>query len=608
MHHPQTFPQFSRRVAPLLRATALAAGLAALLIACGGEEKPGGGGSTANEQTCAVDGDCDGGKKCIDSKCTLPFTGGDSASTFDAGPQPDAGGTADAAAKADTGSTTGGQTGGDCATCSADSDCAEGFACVPLLNSTDKNFCVKKCSAKSECTAGLLCQQATQAAQKFCIPPSFKCEGCAIDGCKGEGESCDFSAKPPACVKAGGTCATCQLTKDCGPNMVCVKQGNDKICAPSCASGEKCPSNSTCIDFSVGIKACSFTAEKCCFGDSCKASSACAGCPGKCVAGACVECLKDADCSGGSTCIASSHTCQKASCPSEKPIKLATGECVECSNDTHCSGSSVGPKCVANKCAKANQNNECAVCQDPYPGCVEINGAWSCVECATDADCAAKKKGSCSAKTFTCSGTTAGGGTVTPSTKCKADSDCKPGTSGFTLKCDVPTGTCYDVKGQCDNIVAFCNASKGSVCKPFDLLGLGGAGGGLPSIPGLPSSTPSSSGAGVCSCGTSGGSSGSGWDDSICKQFKLTKCDCAKDAKSKDCDPIGLGSCCQQSGGGGSPLSLLTCISQLTGSKPDPACFGGKSCSDMSCLTAATGGGGSSSGKGGYCADPQATP
>ena len=581
---------------PAALAILLPVALALVLTACG-TDKPSSSANTGADKPCSVDGDCDSGQTCVQSKCTVGFGGGDVAAGFDAGTADDAGAATDATTAQDTGKT-GTKDGGDCAACQADADCADGYGCVPLLNSTDHNFCVKKCTASSECTAGLLCQQATQATQQFCIPPTFKCEGCAVDGCTGD-ENCDFAAKPPKCMKVGGSCATCQLSKDCAAGMVCVKQGSEKVCAPNCAAGESCPENSACIDFGTGIKACSFTAETCCYGASCTSSAVCKGCAGKCIAGKCVECLQDADCKDGS-CIVSSHTCQLAKCPDDKPQKLVTGECVACTNDTHCAASSVGPKCIGNSCAKANQSNECSVCQDPYPGCVEINGAWSCVECATDDDCKKSGKGSCSAKTFTCSGST--GGTITPTTKCKADADCKAGTSGFTLVGDVATETCYDTKGQCDNVVAFCNAKAGSVCKPFDLLGLGG--GGLPSIPGLPSTTPASSGAGVCSCG-SASTGGSTWDDSICKLLSLSACDCTKDAKSKACDPAGLGSCCQSKGGsgGGNPLSLLTCLSALTGSKPDPTCYGGKSCSDLSCLTAAMGTGGGTSGAGGYCAD-----
>ncbi len=581
--------------------------LSALLVlaACGSDKAPAGGGPTG--AACTLDGDCAAGEVCKDQVCSPAFAGGDVAPGFDAGTGGADTGSSDGAAAADTGG--GGSASGEtCGACQKDGDCATGFTCVPLLNSTDNNFCVKQCAADAECGPGLLCQQATQAAQKYCVPPTFKCEGCAVTGCAAD-EKCDFNGAPPTCKKVGGVCSECQLSKDCANGQVCVKQGDSKICAPDCAGGEKCPGNSACTAFDSGIKACAFASDKCCFEASCTTSSACQGCPDKCVAGKCVECTKDGDCTDGS-CLLKNFTCQKSKCPDDKPQKLVTGECVACTNDTHCAASSVGPKCIANKCAPSNQNNECSVCQDPYPGCVEINGAWSCVECATDDDCKKKGAGSCSAKTYSCSGTTSGSGPT--SGTCKSDADCSAGTTGFKLKCDTGSGLCYDTNGQCDNVTAFCNAKAGSVCKPFDLLGLGGAGGGLPQIPGLPSGggLPSSSGAGVCSCGTSGSTSG-GWDMSICKALSLNSCDCAKDSKSKECDPLGLGSCCQQSsgGGGGNPLSLLACLGQLQNNKPDPACFGGKPCVDLSCLTAMTGGGGggASSGGGGYCGDPTAT-
>ncbi|HAN31530.1 MAG TPA: hypothetical protein DCQ06_08020 [Myxococcales bacterium] len=572
------------------------------LSACGSDDGGGGNSSTATGTgTCAVDGDCQNGQTCQNGQCTASFSGGDTLQPFDSGTSPD--GATDSGATVDTGG--GASAGETCGSCKTESECASGYACVPLLNSTDSNFCVKKCSAGSDCDEGLLCQQATQAEQKYCVPPTFKCEGCAVSGCA-QDESCDFSSNPPVCTKVGGPCASCQLSKDCGAGQVCVSQAGTKVCAPVCGVNKACPTNSACVNFDAGIEACSYLADACCYGDSCQSSAACQGCAGKCVAGKCVECIKDDDCTDGS-CLLKNHTCQKAKCPTEKPQKLLTGECVECTNDTHCAASSAGPKCIGNICSPSNQSNECSVCKDPYPGCVEINGSWSCVECATDADCAAKNAGACSAKTYSCSGTSAGGGPKTGS--CKSDSDCSAGTSGFSLACDVGSGLCYDKDGQCDNVTAFCNSAAGSICKPFDLLGLGGAAGGLPSIPGLPGgggSAPASSGAGVCSCGSSAASAG--WDDTLCKLTNAS-CDCVKDHKSKACEvPLVGGSCCQptSSGCGMNPLSLLACLGQLQNSSPDPACFGGKPCLDLSCLTAMMGAGGapSSGAGGGYCGTP----
>ena len=579
--------------------TALVAALA--LGACGSDNKSNGTGTAAIQ--CVIDSDCSANQTCVSGTCTNGFSGGDVNTGGDAASDATGSDTAsgtDAATSDDTSTTDTAvvNNGGSCGVCEKDSDCGSDFSCVPLLNSPP-NFCVKKCTTNGDCSGGLICEQATTAAQKFCIPPTFKCQGCATTGCKAD-ESCDFTSENPTCLKVGGACSSCQIPKDCADGMTCVKLGKDKVCAPACGSGGgTCPDKSLCVTFTAGISACSYSSSTCSYTGA--PSAACAGCPDKCVAGACVECVKDDQCGTGGTCVPGTFTCAKDKCPDDKPQKLVTGVCVECTNDTHCAASSVGPKCVGNVCSAANQSNECAVCKDPYPGCVEINGNWSCVECATDADCAAKGKGTCSSKTFTCSATSSASGPTSGS--CKSDADCPAGTTGFDLACDVGTGLCYDKAGQCDNLAAFCNAAKGSVCKPFDGLGLGG-GGGLPQIPGLPGgggSGPTTPGAGVCSCGSTG-SSGSGWDDSLCKTLNLSSCQCDVDATSKGCDPFGLGSCCQQKGGGGgNPLGLLQCLQALQGGSADPACFGGASCLDMSCLTSAMGGGSSSSGGGGYC-------
>jgi hypothetical protein len=354
-----------------------------------------------------------------------------------------------------------------------------------------------------------------------------------------------------------------------------------------------------------------------------------------------LQCTKNADCPGGScnlttyTCVNGS-TCPPPGAPQKKIKKSATGECVECTNDTHCAGSSGGPKCniQTNTCEKSSASNECAVCGGDYPGCIDINGTWTCVECTTDDDCAKKSKGTCSSKTYTCSGS-GGGGIIGPKTgTCKSDADCPADPNGtFDLACDAASGLCYDKAGKCDNVVAFCNAAAGSVCElSGDLLGGGGLPGGLPGgVPGLPGGgqTPAPS-VGSCSCGTGGGSSGGGAGSGytynpICDQLKafvpnLAKCDCAKDPNSPDCGisiPIPLPipgiptNCCTAPSGGGSggsgggsgggtglPLDCLLGGVGGSGGTSDPMCFGGIKCS-TNILKCFSGQKGSSCGGGG---------
>jgi hypothetical protein len=503
-----------------------------------------------------------------------------------------------------------------CGKCKVDADCGTDFQCISLISG---NFCARKCAAATDCAAGYNCAQASsdpKNTQTYCVLPSFDCAGCAGDpaGCP-SGQKCNVKVGTPTCVAVKQQCEACNQDVDCDNGLRCVKQGDAKVCSPDCGGGKACPANSTCQSF-FGIQACAFQADKCCYGSSCQVSTACKGCDAsKCLGGQCVECVKDADCTGGS-CNIAVHSCVKtADCSGAKPIKLAaTGECVECANDTHCAASAVGPKCdpSTHTCGKGTQNTECAACGGAYPGCVEINGTWSCVECSTDKDCADKSKGTCSGKTYTCSGSV-GAGTGPSSGTCKADSDCANGPSTtFSLKCDVKSGLCYDEKGFCDNLVAFCNAAAGSNCAPVGGLPTGG-------IPGLPGA---GGGASACTCPL-GGSGGTATMDPICSAVLksgfappgLKNCDCAGNPTSPDCilpnllDPTKPVDCCKAGGSGGlgqigQLLSAFSCIGGggASGGTPSESCFGGK-CQDSGCLGALFGGGGTSTSTGqGSCA------
>lgn len=550
-----------------------------------------GGICTANE--CDANKKCPTGKTCVSGACKAiasdasgdgdngDATVGSDEISSDVSPGEDAIGT-DAVINTDT------STGPDntCHTCKTDDECSTdgSFQCVTMLTG---NFCAKKCSAASECATGFSCEKAdSKAANSNCLPPGYTCSGCLLSGC-GTGESC--IAKTGKCAKVKGQCDECAVQTDCADGFKCVKLGATKVCAPTCDNGASCPENSGCQKTIVG-NVCSFNAATCCYGPNCTPASACASCVDKCFGGACVECLKDTDCKNGK-CDANNHTCiTSGPCAAPTPIKLTGGKCVECTNDTHCAGSAVGPKCdiSTNTCAASSATNECKVCADPLPNCVEISGSWSCVECSTDADCAAKKAGTCSGTTYSCSGTVAtGSGPKTGN--CKADSDCvNVGTTNFTLACDTSSGLCYDTAGKCDNLVAFCNAAQGSNCVQPSSVG------GLPGLPGGGGGT-TNPGEGVCSCATGGGTSGGSTMSPICTALMpmiptLKNCDCATAPTDAACNGP-MGPCCSggsSGGGGGLPTGLFDCLQ----SSPDPACFGALKCgcSLFSSLGGASGG------------------
>ncbi|MSQ81439.1 MAG: hypothetical protein EXR77_00775 [Myxococcales bacterium] len=614
-------------------ALSLAVFAASALSACSASDTPSGtGGTAAGAQSCVTQGDCELGFTCdtVKKQCVAKFagttkdgSGGDAGSNADGGDTGtvgadgvaatdngtnlDAATVNDTAVKADTGSTSGPDN--SCKVCTpTGNECSADFSCVNLLSGT---FCAKKCASVADCTPGYICDKASAGDQKYCVLNSYDCKGCATTGCP-NGEKCNFKTNPPACLASKKTCESCLQDKDCDNGLRCVKFGSEKVCSPDCSGGQACPDNSTCVSYvSEATKACAFAATKCCYGPNC--TSACASCKGKCIAGVCQECSKNADCPNNGTCNLNSYTCvTAATCPpANKPAnkikKKDTGECVECTNDTHCTGSTGGPKCnlQSNICEKSSSSNECSVCGGDYPGCVEQNGTWSCVECTIDDDCAKKSKGTCSPKSYTCAGSSGSTGGIGPKNgTCKADGDCKNDPNNtFSLQCDTKTGLCFDTAGKCDNIVAFCNAAVGSNCElASDLFG----GGGLP--PGLPSGGgPPAANAMQCTCGTGGGSSsggGNGWEyDKACDLLKalvptIANCDCSKDPQSKDCQsPLPLPglptTCCKQSGGGGGGPAgdPMSCLLANLSPKPDPMCFGGITCSGLAgCLTGKPGG------------------
>lgn len=548
----------------------------------------------ARECDVAAGKNCAPGKTCQAYRCVTGLNPGDAS-----GGDAEDGGVQDSTAGTDATTQPADKT---CGKCTDSSECG-GLDCVLLVNG---NFCAKACTGNSDCGAGFTCQEVQAGGKKHCVTATYECKGCLVDGCP-EGQECNV--KTTTCTQPKQVCESCNLDADCANGSRCTKLGNGKVCAPDCSNGQTCPENSQCVPLAAGAgSVCAYNAKNCCYGSAC--TSNCTDCATACVAGSCVGCTKDSDCDGAKCNLATYSCLTGASCPPEgepdlKYVKAATSECVECLNDTHCASSSKGPKCdpASNTCGASSQVGECAVCTGNYPSCAQINGTWSCVECATDDDCKAKGKGTCSGTTYTCSGSI-GTGTGPDSGTCKSDADCPPDPNGtFNLKCDTGTGLCYDVDGKCDNVSAFCNAKQGSSCKLSGDL-LGGIGGGLPGgLPGGGGGTPQAN-LGQCTCPVGGTASTTPSIKPECSALaallpNLKNCDCAADPNSTNCkDLLGLGSCCTNAssgGGGGLPFDP-SCLAALTGGTStgvsSPACFGTIQCSQgLDCLFGAFGGG-----------------
>ena len=374
---------------------------------------------------------------------------------------------------------------GACQPCTNDSECGEGgWSCLPVGGS---QVCLAPCGSSDDCATGWTCWGGA------CTPASFKCLGCAVNGCE-NGQVCDTSTGD--CKAATPECNACEYDWECGATGAChsISPGV-RVCVPRCSANTPCPGSSSCVDDpDSGYKVCKPQGASCCFdanpancpdpGEQC--TPACGGSTPHCKLGICVECLSDNDCAGqNETCDSNTWTCVGAGgCGGNTPyLNEQTGECVQCLSNDHCGGDTCNPQ--TNMC----EGDLCATCAAPYPACTQVNGEYYCVQCTDDSYCGAG--GTCNLETYSCEG-----GTVTPTDPCTSDADCDAGVSGFSLYCG-DDGLCHDEEGGCDDITAYC--LNGNECSDLlSLLGGGALPGGLPggggaTLPGVCECTPDGS-------------------------------------------------------------------------------------------------------------------
>ncbi len=374
-----------------------------------------------------------------------------------------------------------------CASCTNADECGGGgWTCAPLING---NSCLPPCTTNDDCYTGWLCQAGA------CTPVNFTCSGCMLDGCAA-GEACN--PNDSACIPATAACESCGNDWECGAGSAC----HDSACLPRCVDGG-CPDGGACVTSANQVQVCA---------DACQAGCdpACGGATPYCVDGGCVQCRSDADCmeANGERCGATGM-CEGGlgDCVAPTPYYW-NGSCVECYANEHCAGG------FCNSETHVCGSDVCASCADPYPACTQIGDDHYCVQCTSDRDCGLG--GTCNNQTFACEG-----GTVTNTDPCTSDADCDDGgVSGYTLKCDEPSGYCYDANGRCDDVSAFCPGTDGVLhpCKSLlDLLGEMG----LPTDLGGGVTLP-----GNCTC-----SPGTCMDDITCSKDLLdgAKCLAAQD-------------------------------------------------------------------------------
>jgi hypothetical protein len=318
---------------------------------------------------CAVSADCAGnpaGNTCVAGRCEVCQPGTNEGCT---GTEPICGNNG-------------------CQACDADLECGDNSYCIEAAVDGIAEIDVGSCQ-RCDPTGDTGCDAASD--RPICDPTFFLCRVCAADAecgadqqCVGGAcetcdpatdDGCDAATAIPICRDVNGTlaCAGCVDDAECAENprngSICVggacavcdvadQSGcrDDELCCdqgggPTCVStgsgdGEVCTA--------CGVNGCNANSTNTCANRACVCGND-AQCAGDdfCVAGACVNCIRDADCSqdaAGSRCV--------------------ENDCVECRNSADCRAQT--PVCENNSCRACANNAECgnqSVCQQDDGSC-----------------------------------------------------------------------------------------------------------------------------------------------------------------------------------------------------------------------------------------------
>lgn len=259
-----------------------------------------------------------------------------------------------------------------CTPCANDAICSalgENAKCTAI---GEGNFCTSSCSADSECPNGFSCF----ASLGQCIPSNFECAACQQSPCEA-GQFCNTTTGE--CGPPQGLCGNCSEDAGCADGRVCRNTGNSANCVQTCTQDGDCPDGNTCTD-----GACIPDSGVC---DPC--AGICGGDSPYCVTeeGRCAECGPTSPCGEGLRCDLMTYTCTDAlpngMCVSDADCQggvCFSGECVECFQDSDCPArNTCNPNtlnCEYSPCAgvECQRNSTC----DPgtgrcTPGCTSNN-------------------------------------------------------------------------------------------------------------------------------------------------------------------------------------------------------------------------------------------
>jgi len=277
------------------------------------------------------------------------------------------------------------------------------------VNSTSNQTCVQDaagcwewsapapCPTGETCTGGVCSDPCAGVPNQCSQQGATQCSGSNIETCGQWNGQCltwnvtTCATPTPYCVESGGsaTCEECRNDNDCGAGETCV---NHQCSTPAqCESASNCTSNP--YDPACSSVACTNGA---CAYNKANDGQSCADGTGVCNNGACVDCINDADCPTGTTCV--QHTCVASctaspGCATHKPNhahtttgRCTTGACYTCDNGFPWNGSACVASCQPS-CPSDGAGYACgATIPDGCGGTCSIKGT----RCTDDKVCTPK--------------------------------------------------------------------------------------------------------------------------------------------------------------------------------------------------------------------------
>jgi hypothetical protein len=325
---------------------------------------------------CQVSADCAGnpaGNTCVAGRCTVCEAGTNAGCD---GQSPICGG-------------------GACRACAANAECGANRFCIEAavegIQAASTGTC-QRCDPVGDTG----CDPAS--ASPICDPVNFFCRVCAVDAECGAGKQC-----------SGGRCTVCDPATDdgCDPNgatPICRTVNNVPVCtgcqnSPECADNARAPGDvcvaNRCITCNLATQeGCSPDALCCDQGGGPECVATGSG-PGE----VCSACNVNG-CNANATNDCNARVCQcgmNAQCP--QGDYCIAGACVDCIRDADCGGNT--PRCVENSCVGCRVNGDCrgttpicdnAVCRacrnnpDCGQGSVCVGGGAQAGSCTGDRD------------------------------------------------------------------------------------------------------------------------------------------------------------------------------------------------------------------------------